>query len=226
MFVNLAQKLVFFSVIKPILFLFEYLEENDNHSENNSDMDLDSQKRIIAEFKFNKDVFAEVYNFYYEILFRFLLKRTMSSETAFDLLADTFEKAFKSFHKFKWQGFSIKFWLFRIAINNLKNYRRNLIKATSPLDNIPEGRENLYVDVKEELEELNNALFGDDELSALSDAIETLNPKYKEIISMYYFSDMSQREIAGVINKSESAVKASMHRAMENLRNILKTNNI
>lgn len=224
MFANIAFRLVFYSLVKPLL-LFSDFFQNKNIS-HDSDLNEENQKRIIEEFKTNKEVFAEIYNHYYEIIFRFLLKRTMSSEIAFDLLADTFEKAFKSFGNFKWQGFSVKVWLFRIAINCLKNHRRSMIKAVKPLDNIPEGYEGLAVDVREELKFLDEALFGDDELAKLSDAIETLRPKYREIISLYYFSDMSQKEIASAINKSESAVKASMHRAMENLRSIFNTNTI
>lgn len=186
------------------------------------DLSVEAQKRIVEDFKNDKDAFSEVYEHYYEMILRYLVKRTMSSEIAYDLTAETFIKAFESFHKFKWKGISIKVWLYRIAINSLKNYRRR--PGMSPLTDAHEGHKDLITDVKEELGKLDETLFGDNKLGQLSDAIATLNPDYQNIISLYYFSDMSQEDIGRAINRSTSAVKSMMHRAMENLRAVLSPN--
>ncbi|MBA4336397.1 hypothetical protein C0416_01300 [bacterium] len=182
------------------------------------------QQQILEEFKKDKNAFEKVYNFYYERILRYLLKRTASSEAAYDLTAETFIKAFESFHKFKWTGVSIKIWLYRIAINQLKNYRRKPQSAV--LTEEMEGMEGMRTEVKEELEELDKTLFGDEDVTKLSDAIATLNPKYQGIVSLHYFEGMSHEEIAGVINRSQSAVKSMMHRALTNLRQLLATNTI
>ena len=116
------------------------------------DLNPKVQQNIIEEFKTNPEVFEKVYNFYYDRILRYLLKRTMSAEIAYDLTAETFIKAFESFHKFKWTGVSIKVWLYRIAINNLKNYRRK--PEISPLTDAHEGHEDLVISVKAELKEL------------------------------------------------------------------------
>lgn len=186
------------------------------------DLPLDQQQKIIEEFKTNRDVFGQVYEFYYEMILRYLIKRTMSADIAYDLTAETFIKAFEHFDRFKWQGFSIKVWLYRIAINNLKNYRKK--PMASPLTEAHENDKNLVEDVKEELQELDKSLFGDDELSQLSDAIATLKPEYQNVVSLYYFSNMSQEEIGKTIKKSTSSVKSIMHRAMKHLRQMLSPN--
>lgn len=183
------------------------------------DLSPNDQQQILEEFKTNKDVFEKVYNHYYEMILKYLLKRTMSAEVAYDLTADTFIKAFENFHKFKWTGVSIKVWLYRIAINSLKNYRRK--PGASPLDNVPEGHEGLMADAREELKELDTAMFGDEELSRLSDAMATLKPEHQNVLTLYYFSGMSQNEIAEALNSSVSAVKSLMHRATNNLRQLL-----
>lgn len=187
-----------------------------------SDLDHSVQQEIIEAFRNDRNAFEKIYNFYYEMIFRYLIKRTMSAEVAYDLAADTFIKAFESFHKFNWTGVSIKCWLYRIAINSLKNYRRN--PSTSPLTNIIEGDERFVEDVKEELKELDKAVFGDEEVAKLSDAIATLKPEHQSIISLYYFNGMSQNQIAETTNSTVSAVKARMHRATKQLRQILSPN--
>lgn len=187
-----------------------------------TDLSVEVQQQIIVEFKNNPDAFERVYEHYYEMILKYLMKRTMSAETAYDLTADTFIKAFESFGNFKWTGVSIKVWLYRIAINSLKNYRRR--PQPSILTEEMEGHENLVADVREELKELDKAMFGDDELAKLSDAIATLKPDHQHVISLYYFSEMSQAEIAEAINSSVSSVKSTMHRAMKSLKQILSPN--
>lgn len=187
-----------------------------------ADLSPEVQQQILEEFKSDKEAFKKVYEFYYEMILRYLLKRTMSSEIAYDLTADTFIKAFESLHKFKWVGISMKVWLYRIAINALKNYRRR--PESSPLTEVLENNEALVKDVKEELQEMDRKLFGDDELAKLSDAMATLKPEHQNIISLYYFSGMSQKEIAETTETSEGAVKAMIHRAMTNLRQLLSPN--
>ncbi|MCX6734560.1 MAG: sigma-70 family RNA polymerase sigma factor [Candidatus Peregrinibacteria bacterium] len=186
------------------------------------DLPSEVQQQILVEFKDNPQVFEKIYEFYYEMILKYLVKRTLSSEVAYDLTADTFIKAFESLHKFKWTGISIKVWLYRIAINALKNQRRN--PTSTALEDVPEGHEALSVDAREELKELDKTLFGDDELSKLSDALATLKPEHQNVISLYYFTGMSQKEIAETTESSESAVKAIMHRAMTNLRDLLSPN--
>lgn len=187
-----------------------------------SDLDHKVQQEIIEAFRNDRNAFEKIYDFYYEMIFRYLIKRTMSAEVAYDLAADTFIKAFESFDRFKWTGVSIKCWLYRIAINSLKNYRRN--PGTSPFTDRIEGDERFVEDVKEELKELDKAVFGDEEVAKLSDAIATLKPEHQNIISLYYFNGMSQNEIAQTTNTTVSAVKARMHRATKQLRQILSPN--
>jgi RNA polymerase sigma-70 factor, ECF subfamily len=191
---------------------------------NNQDLSPKVQQEIIEAFKSDPNAFEQVYNFYYERILKYLLKRTASAEAAYDLAADTFIKAFESFGKFKWTGVSIKIWLYRIAINSLKNYRRK--PQSTVLTEEMEGMEILATNAKEELEELDKAMHGDEDLTKLSDAIATLNPKYQNIVSLHYFEGIPHSEIAEIIGRSESAVKSMMHRALENLRQLLAPNSI
>ena len=184
-----------------------------------TDLSPQEQQEIIEAFKEDPKVFEKIYEFYYEMILRYLAKRSMSSELAYDLTADTFIKAYESFHKFKYRDISIKAWLYRIAINTLKNsYRR---PPASALEEIAEDNPHLITNIKEELENLDEALFGDERFRQLSDAVATLNSDYQNVLSLYYFSEMSQEDIGKTINRSTSAVKSMMHRAMENLRHIM-----
>jgi len=186
----------------------------------NQDLTPQVQEQIIEDFKKDKDVFSKVYEHYFEMILKYLAKRTMSGEVAYDITAETFIKAFENFHKFKWKGISIKVWLYRIAINSLKNYRKKP-KAEILTEEMEGSLKQLQTDAKAEIRNLDEALFGDDDMQKLSDAIATLNEKYQQIVSLHYFEGMSHEEISKIIERSQSAVKSMMHRALENLRQIL-----
>lgn len=181
------------------------------------DMPVAEQREIIAEFKENPDAFSKVYDFYYEPILKYLIKRSMSTEIAYDLTADSFLKAFNTFHKFQWKGISIKVWIYRIATNVLRDHYRQKPKDFVLSDTL-EGHEALSHDIKEEIEAMDKALFGDEDLVRLRAAIDGLNPRYQNVISLYYFTGMSHIEIAQTIGKSHSAVKTMMHRAMKQLK--------
>ncbi len=185
-----------------------------------TDLPVSEQQDIIAKFENDSNEFGRVYDFYYELILKYLIKRTQSVDTAYDLTAETFLKAFNTFHKFKWQGISIKVWLYRIATNALNDhYRQKPMQFV--LSETLEGHPDLSQDIEEEVNELDKALFGDENLVRLSAAIDQLIPRYKNVISLYYFTGLSHVEIAQAIGKSHSAVKTMMHRAMKQLKEIL-----
>lgn len=178
------------------------------------DLPASIQREIIEDFRTAPDVFEKVYNHYYEMIFRYLSKRCMSSSIAYDITADTFLKAFNSFHKFKWKGISIKVWIYRIATNELKNhYRKPKIDFIDDVENMQ-----LATGAKQELNEIDDSLLNDQKLHELNSAIAALNPKYQKLLSLYYFTGLSQAEIAEVMGRSVSGVKSMMHRAISQLR--------
>jgi len=177
------------------------------------------EQEILNEFKQgNKDIFAEVYNAYYEVIFKFLIRRTGNAETAYDLTAETFLNAFDKFHRFKWQGVSLKVWLYRIATNKLKNFHRSQKITIHPLEDIPEGLEHMAYDAREELEQVQKMIEYDHRLTQVKNALEQLNPTYQTTVSLKYSAGLSLKEIARSMNRSESAVKSILNRALTQLR--------
>jgi RNA polymerase sigma-70 factor (ECF subfamily) len=183
-----------------------------------NDLTPEVQQRIINEFQDNNDVFEDVYNAYYDQIFKYLIKRTCDADEAYEICAETFVKAFESFHKFKWQGFSIKTWIFRIANNQLKNSYRKKKHNIISLEPHHLESDSLAFDAHEELKELDALLESDQELHELSTAIKKLKSTQQEVLSSFYFSNLSHKEIAKSIDKSPGAVKAILFRAVTNLR--------
>lgn len=128
-------------------------------------------------------------------------------QLAEDACQDTFLQVYKHFHNFKGNS-SEKTWITKICINTCKNYLRSSWVRKVVLND--EKIKNQRVSEKELFNRLeNNELFK---------LIMDLKPKYKDIILMYYYQQLSTKEIAEIIGISESNVCTRLSRARQNLK--------
>lgn len=97
-----------------------------------------------------------------------------------------------------------KAWLFRVASNLSKNrISYNKIRSTDELN------ESLIAEEREDL-------------SFVWEAVKELPVKYKEVIHLFYYEELSTAEIAKILQKKESTVRSHLMRGREKLKSILK----
>lgn len=121
----------------------------------------------------------------------------------------TFIKAMKHYDSFNRKS-SEKTWLTRIAINCCKNIMRmNWFRL---------GRgqleENMQTVVTDPIE---NVL----EKDGITRTIQSIEVQDRELIILYYYQELSMKEIAQVIGKSENVTIQRVNRARKNLKKIL-----
>lgn len=125
-----------------------------------------------------------------------------------DALQDVYLKIFKNLESFRGES-SEKTWMMKITINVCKNYtksywNRNVIK----LDNMPEIP---YVEQFSKI--MNNELLS---------IIMKLPIKSKEVIILFYYQEYKIKEIAEILNISETAVNKRLARAKAKLKKYLE----
>ncbi|MBY0086500.1 sigma-70 family RNA polymerase sigma factor [Brevibacillus sp. M2.1A] len=122
-----------------------------------------------------------------------------------DALQETILKAYKSLHSLREPQF-FKTWMFRILINEcnkiVANRSRNVL-----VDEFPTQL----------------SLSPKDEHIDLRDAVERLDEQQRLVIVLHYFEDMPLRQVAEVLEISESAAKMRLSRARNNLMEKLTT---
>lgn len=126
-----------------------------------------------------------------------------------DAAQETFIKALKHYDSFHRKS-SEKTWLTKIAINCCKNIMRmNWFRL---------GRwkleENMQTVVTDPIE---NVL----ERDSITRAIQSMEVQDREVIILYYYQELSMKEIAQVIGKSENLTIQRVNRARKKLRKIL-----
>lgn len=134
-------------------------------------------------------------------------------QLAEDAAQETFLKAMRSYSSFRGQS-SEKTWLTRIAINCCKNIMRTQWFRAA--------RETLNEPVTDSGAQPIEAFLEKDSLSA---AIMQLRPKERQVILLYYYQELSLREIAEVTGKPENTVAQQLSRARRQLKTIYKEEN-
>jgi RNA polymerase sigma-70 factor (ECF subfamily) len=123
-----------------------------------------------------------------------------------DLTQDIFVKCYKSLHTYSGKA-RIRTWLWRIAINHCKDYlkswyARNVIlteKETEPVYHQDKTVEQTVIQKGEDQE--------------LAEAVMELPIKYREVIYLFYFEELSIKEISEVTDIKENTVKTRLRRA-------------
>lgn len=144
---------------------------------------------------------------YGDSLLRMCTLYLKDKQLAEDAVQETFIKVYEKYHTFNHTS-EEKTWIMRIAINTCKNYMRGSwfkrITTGFDLETISKERVDVGLEKKEQQEELVKEII-------------RLSPKYKEVILLYYYQEMSIREIAQILHIKEGTVKVRLQRARQQL---------
>lgn len=138
---------------------------------------------------------------------RFLVSLCSGDVTlAEDLAQEAFIKAFMAIDKIETTG-NFKAWIIRIAYNTFLNYTRRE-HTYLPLEEI-----NCY----ESLQNADESFRYDD----LYDALSSLSIRDRTALTLFYLEGYSTKEISGILDLKEDAVRKTLSRGRKRLRNLI-----
>ena len=124
-----------------------------------------------------------------------------NKEDAEDATQETFIKFIKSKREYE-SDEHVKAWLLRAALSCARDIGRSKARRrTMPLE-----------------EAADTPVFEDESDGELFKAVMTLNPKYREVIHLFYYEDYSIRQISKILKLSESNVKVRLMRGRSMLK--------
>ncbi len=137
-------------------------------------------------------------------------RRLLGSHADADEAAQrTFVRAWRSLRGFRGEA-SLRTWLMRIMLNVTRTLRAERVSGEGPLADATEA----VAPGRRPDERIGSGQLG----GLLRAAVATLPPRQREVVALKVFSDMTHREVAGLLGLSEGAVKAHLHQAVANLR--------
>lgn len=137
-----------------------------------------------------------------------------NTHDADDLFQETWLKAVKSFDRFDKTG-DFKKWVFAICVNCYKDMYKARVKSCEIAFDSREHMELFF----EMLPDMSDSQKSDYE--ALYAAINVLPLKYRQVISLRYFSDLDDRAVAEVLHISYAAARKRVSRALKLLQNTM-----
>lgn len=152
--------------------------------------------------------FGYVYDGFVKKLYDYAFFRTKDKQIAEDIVSDTFIKALEHITSFDSKKGTAASWLYRIARNTLVDHYRARQKTAS----LPEEYD--VVDTSD----LKVSIENKDMLHKVEGALQKLSEKEREIIILRVWDELSYKEIAEVLGKSESSLKMAASRALKSLR--------
>lgn len=161
----------------------------------------------------NLDKLGLLFERYNRKLFRYFYRLTYRRDLSEDLVQGVFERIIKYRHTYQnTDAFST--WIYRIARNlHTDHYRKNG-KVYQPDEDF--DFDTLKVETGEETFDQPNH-----ELALLKMALNRLDPIKKETLVLSRFQGFKYKEIAGIMDCSESAVKVRIFRAINELKQII-----
>lgn len=158
--------------------------------------------------------FAEFYSFWFDRVYNYARCRTGSGTRADEIAADSFERAFRAWGKFDEKKGDRRTWLFSIAFRSVADHYRSEKRGFwSSLELAADPADAAKGPAKEAEEA--------DEKRLLTAALNGLEEEAREIVSLRFFSGMTNRAIGELLGLSESNVAVILFRSIRKMRKSL-----
>ena len=155
--------------------------------------------------------FSTIYQQHVTPVYRYLLARVGNPADAEELTAQTFGAALERFDSFRGES-QIATWLIAIARHKLADFYRQQRRAGHPL---PLDAARALPSGERAPAEAALAALDREELARL---LGQLSPERGEAVALRFFAELSHREVAAAMGKSEAAAKMLVHRGLQDLR--------
>jgi RNA polymerase sigma-70 factor (ECF subfamily) len=162
-----------------------------------------------------RETFAELYEYYMPKVFRYINYQVGDMDLAEDLTSAVFEKVLTKLDSYRSNKAAFSTWLMTIARNTvIDHYRVKSRKITISIEEIFEPASG---DISPEEEVIRK-----EELQRLDTYLKELFPQEREIISLKFGAELNNRQIAKILDVSESNVGTKLYRAIRKLRDKFK----
>lgn len=161
----------------------------------------------MKNYELTEEMFNKKYDKYSALVYRLAFQYTLNKATAEDITQDVFIKLFVNNKRFANDEHE-KAWIIRVTINHCKNVlqsknNNNLqLLDTEHIDEHFENRSIEKIDIQQ--------------------SIKDLSQNERTIILLYYYEDLTTKQISKYLKMNENTVKSHLKRAKIKLKNNLE----
>ena len=170
----------------------------------------------------NPAAYSELLRLYRDPIYFMLYEKLNDQELAKDLTIESIGKAFKKLHLYT-EKFAFSTWLYTIARNHTIDYLRKNKLPTVSIEKMLVGIDGKKTNFDIKSDDLQPDLFLEKKqrIAILRHIVENLKPKYRDLVKLRYFKEMSYEEISEELCMPLGTVKALLYRSREQLFKII-----
>lgn len=167
------------------------------------------EQAIIERSKKDPHAFGELYEKYFDRIFNYILRQTDNDELTGDLCSQTFVNALNNLGRYEFRGFPFSAWLYKIAGNEVnKHYRKNKGKKIFSIEELK---------VRELVEQTTDT-WDEELINRVIRYMNELPTDMVQVLELRFFEDKDFKEIAFILDMTESGAKMRTYRALDKLR--------
>jgi len=171
--------------------------------------EIRKEQTIIERSKDDVRAFGQIYELYFDRIYNFILRQTDDEDVAGDICSQVFINTLNSLAKYEFRGLPFSAWLYKIASNEVKkHYRRNKGKKVFSLEEIK---------IKEIVEQ-SDTEWDQSMIDQLIEFMKDLPTDMLQVLELRFFEDKDFKEIAFILEITESGAKMRTYRALDKLR--------
>ena len=172
---------------------------------------LENQERDFIEACIAKERWAQkqLYEDNYTVLMGVCLRYSSNRDDALDILHEGFIKILNNIHKYQ-PGTSLVAWMRRIIVNTAIDYYRMQSRRRT------EDLETAYSIQTNEPDALSKLT-----VQEIIKCIQRLSPAYRSVFNLYVVEGFSHREIAEILEITESTSRSNLVKARSKLKDLL-----
>ena len=178
---------------------------------------VEAEEHIIESAKRGEaQAFGVLYTTYVAPMYRFIALKVPTKQEAEDLTHEVFVSAWDNIKRYKKRGNPFSSWLYSIARNKVIDHYRTRHSHLA-LDTIREETVGYDAMIAESLDQEFKG-------KTVREAMRRLSEEHQTVIILRFIEDLSPKEIAKIMKKSEGAIRVAQHRAIQSLKRLLNTN--
>jgi len=174
-----------------------------------TEVEIRDEQQIVAASKKNARAFGPLYEKYFDRIYHFIYRQTDDEDLAGDLCSQTFTNALNNLPRYEFRGLPFSAWLYKIAGNEVNKYYRKI-----------KGKKIFSIEELKvrELVERSEEGWNEELIARLIEFMKDLPTDMLQVLELRYFEDKDFKEIAYILDITESGAKMRTYRALDKLR--------
>lgn len=163
--------------------------------------------------------YDKIVNSYKNRIFGMAYKFTNDYDETQDLAQEVFLKVYRQIKNFRGDS-KLSTWIYRISVNTCLDWKKkkNRLKSINFSSMVNEENKDQTIDIKDESMLPDEVILKGEDQKQVHKLIYELSDKYKTVLIMYHFNEMSYSDIATALNIPQRTVETRLYRARRMLK--------